>query len=200
MIKHPVPLSLHSPPPTATNIALGNSDQVLCVPPCIPLRPALCVAVFFRERPQASILFSMASKGVDPGEVKLGPGWMSLGRKTRNGVPPAASPSSSTSALPRLRYTKAELLEVYEPGAPPGLPANMSAHPGITSVDALVPVNIAPDEDLHDILHSNAQSPPGRVKPRGLHLDRSLQFTRVTDLLLPLRLPPTVALAMVMMV
>eukprot|EP00171_Calliarthron_tuberculosum_P002339 IDg2339t1 len=107
----------------------------------------------------------MASKDSDISDLRLAPGWMSLGRKTRTGAPPAASPSSSSPALPRMRYTKAELLEVYEPGAPPGLPASMSTHTGITSIDALVPVNIAPEEDLPELLHS--QTTNARVKPRG---------------------------------
>ncbi len=110
----------------------------------------------------------MSSKGLDPaeakvGEVKLAPGWMSLGRKTRSGTGPAASPLST--ALPRVRISKAEMLEVYEPGAPPGLPPIMTTHNGITCVDSLVPINIAPDDELLALM--SGQSTSTRTIPRG---------------------------------
>lgn len=120
-------------------------------------------------------------------QVKLAPGWMSLGRKSRTTNPaagagaPVSPAESSTGALPagsgsiaipntssapaRVRISKAELLERYEPDAPPGLPTNMSSFSDITSVDALVPVNIAPDEDLTALM--NAQTTSMRNIPRG---------------------------------
>jgi hypothetical protein len=77
-----------------------------------------------------------------PDGVKVAPGWGS----TRK---PSTGP---------LKYTKADLLDAYEPAASTeGLPSGMNDHQGVTSTEPLVPVNIA---------MSPPSSPPARVARR----------------------------------
>lgn len=93
----------------------------------------------------------MSSKPTDSQELKLGPGWTSLSKHAAH--PPSNNPSSTipppnSAAPPRISYTKAQLLDFYEPGTTAAIPSTMHEYPGITSSEPLVPVNIAPDDDI----------------------------------------------------
>lgn len=83
-------------------------------------------------------------------ELKLGPGWTSLSKNSvshPSASSPPPTPSASTSA-PRLSYSKAQLLDLYEPHSTAVIPSTMAEYSGLTSTEPLVPVNIAPDDTL----------------------------------------------------
>ncbi|KAI0567322.1 GYF-like protein [Gracilaria domingensis] len=113
----------------------------------------------------------MASKPTDSQELKLGPGWTSLSKSTLHSSTPTTTSTSVTSAAlqpsaPRIAYTKAQLLELYEPGSTATIPPAMTKYPGLTSSEPLVPVNIAPDDHIAHVsaLVESTDPPPARSR------------------------------------
>lgn len=96
-----------------------------------------------------SLLPIMASKPTDSQELKLAPGWTSLSKNNMHSSNHSSSSAVALpSAAPRIAYTKAQLLELYEPGSTARIPTAMTKYPGLTSSEPLVPVNIAPDDHI----------------------------------------------------
>lgn len=113
----------------------------------------------------------MTSKPTDSQELKLGPGWTSLSKSTIHSTTPATSTGSVTSgavssSAPRIAYTKAQLLELYEPGSTATIPPEMTKYPGLTSSEPLVPVNIAPDDHIAHVsaLVESTEPTPSRSR------------------------------------
>lgn len=81
------------------------------------------------------------SKGMD--EVKLGPGWMPLTRKTglaSTTMDDGISGDGSTKKV-KQRFAKQEVLALYRSGQP--MPREMKGYAGITVMEPLVPVNLS---------------------------------------------------------
>lgn len=106
----------------------------------------------------------MTSKPSIPQDLKLGPGWTVLPKNTNHSsnsnlpsapsVPPGIE---SSSFAQRITYSKAQLLELYEPSSTADVPRTMATYPGLTSSEPLVPVNVAPDDH---IAHVSALADP----------------------------------------
>lgn len=120
----------------------------------------------------------MTSKPTDSQELKLGRGWTALPKNSSSMTSTTHPPSHASSraigsadppmvtAAPRIAYTKAELLDLYEPGSTAAIPPDMAKYPGLTSSEPLVPVNIAPDDHIAHVsaLVETSDAPPGRQR------------------------------------
>lgn len=115
----------------------------------------------------------MSTKPTDSQELKLGPGWTSLSKNLPASQNPPSTTSAPASYVPmstaRITYSKAQLLELYEPHSTATIPPNMSEYPGLTSSEPLVPVNIAPDDTLSHVSALAEAPEPNNPRSRFQH-------------------------------
>lgn len=114
----------------------------------------------------------MSTKPTDSQELKLGPGWTSLSKNPPASQNPPSTPTpppSIPTSTARITYSKAQLLELYEPHSTATVPPNMSEYPGLTSTEPLVPVNIAPDDTLSHVSALAEAPEPNNPRSRFQH-------------------------------